>query len=577
MNFDPDPSSTLSHEARHIMFRKYRRLIAWLLVVAMTLSPSLVYCQPPAGAATTPAAKPAVDTGYVTPQTAAVLVAYPRHVLTDPAMELLPLEVLTAWGQRDFGIDPLQIEQLLVVAEPPQNGPPGAVAVLRLAEAVAEDKVHAPAWCPTVDDQLDGKAYHRGRQPMDLSVFRADDHTVLLGTDPLLRKVVANHAQPKPGAMSKLLGNVAEPPDLMAFVLMEPLRPLVAMPLAMVKLPPQFSDLPDVPNLIASISAKLNITGSPDATLSVRATDEAAAEQLEKIIDKLMDTARQQAAAATAKGLQSDDPVEQANAKYGQRLSEGMLPAMRPVRKGDTLTLATDLGKKGNPQLASVATIGLLVGLLLPAVQAAREAARRTVSSNNMKQIMLAMHNYNAVMGRFPARANFDKQGKPLLSWRVLILPYLEEQTLYNQFRLDEPWDSPNNKKLIPLMPALYQNPSQPPKRGMASYLAVCGKGLAFDGDQGRRIADFTKGTSTTIMLVEADADRAVIWTKPDDWECDAARPLAGLGNAHPSGFSAGFADGSVRLISGTMDPRVFYALLTLAGGEGVNPAGPGP
>ncbi len=171
-------------------------------------------------------------------------------------------------------------------------------------------------------------------------------------------------------------------------------------------------------------------------------------------------------------------------------------------------------------------------------------------------------------MGRFPARANFDKQGKPLLSWRVHILPYMDMAPLYKQFHLDEPWDSEHNRKLIPMMPAVYRNPSSVPGPGMANYLAVCGKGLAFDGEQGRTLAEFRDGTSNTIMVVEADSARAVTWTKPDDWEYDAKQPLAGLGHAHPNGFNVAFADGSVHFISKAIDPKVFHALLTIAGGD---------
>ena len=157
----PGRSNTLSHEARQIMFRKQRWAMFWLLVVAMILSPATVWCQPPADAPQTPAARPGVDVGYITPDAAAAVVAYPRHILTDPAMEMLPLEVITALGERDFGIDPVQVEQLLAIAEPPQKGPPGAVVVLRLAAPLAEDKLHAPAWDHTEEAQLDGKTYFR--------------------------------------------------------------------------------------------------------------------------------------------------------------------------------------------------------------------------------------------------------------------------------------------------------------------------------------------------------------------------------------------------------------------------------
>jgi prepilin-type processing-associated H-X9-DG protein len=222
--------------------------------------------------------------------------------------------------------------------------------------------------------------------------------------------------------------------------------------------------------------------------------------------------------------------------------------------------------------VASVAVIGILIGLLLPAVQAAREAARRVQSMTNLKQIGLSIKNDESVHGTYPARANFDKQGKPLLSWRVHMLPYLEENALYKQFHLDEPWDSEHNKTLIPLMPKLYANPSGMVRPGMANYLAVCGKGLMFDGEKGRKPVDIRNGTSNTIMVVEADDDRAVIWTKPEDWQFDPEHPMAGLGRAHPGGFNAVLADGSVRLIAKSIDPKAFQAMLTIAGGETVQP-----
>ena len=407
---------------------------------------------------------------------------------------------------------------------------------------------------------------------MDASIFRPDNRTLVVGTDAMLRKALTNHANPAEGKMSKILGGMKNPPDLTAIVLVEPLRPLIAMPLAMAPLPPQLEDVKKIPDLVTSVGTKVNITDGPSASLAIRANDGAAAQQIEEIIDKLLETARQQAAAEIAKQSKSEDPVDQAAAKYAQRMSDHMLPLFRPVRKGNTLTLSADF--RQNPQMTSLTTIGILVGLTLPAVQAAREAARRAQSSNNLKQIGLAMHNYASVMGRFPARAKFDKQGKPLLSWRVLILPYLGQAPLYSQFHLDEPWDSENNRKLIPLMPAIYQNPSVPAKPGMASYLAVCGKGLAFEGDQGRAIADFKNGMRNTILVVEGDPERAVTWTKPDNWEFNAQQPMAGLGHATRGRLQRLFGDGSVRFIPGIMDANAFRAMLTIAGGEQFNDGG---
>ena len=547
------------------MRRKQRMAIAWLLVVVMTLSPTVVYSQPPAAKQPAKAAGEArLDLGYVTPDTVAAAVAHPRRVLTAPEMEMLPIEVISAAGKKELGIDPVEIEQILVIAEPPQAGPPGLAIVVRMASPIGQGKILAPVWGRTAEAELDGKTYRQARGPMDLSIFRPDDRTLIVAHDALLRKMLANRASPKEGRMSRVLGRMTEPPDLAAVVLVEPLRPLIAAALAQEPLPPPLAGLKEVPGLVSTVAAKANLTGDTSISLTVRAKDEAAAKQLEDIIDQMLAMARQAMLAEVAKQAASPDPVEQAMAKYGQRMSGRMMQAVRPARKGETLTLATS-GRGGNAQIA---TIGILVALLLPAVQAAREAARRSQSSNNLKQIGLAMFNYENTYTNFPARANFDKEGKPLLSWRVHLLPYLDQQALYKQFRLDEPWDSEHNRKLIPMMPALFRNPSSPPRPGMTHYLGVAGKGLLFDGAKGRKIADITDGTSNTTMVVEVNDDRAAVWTQPDDWQFDPERPLAGLGSAHPGGFMALFADGSVRFISKTIDAKVFQALLTVAGGE---------
>ena len=111
--------------------------------------------------------------------------------------------------------------------------------------------------------------------------------------------------------------------------------------------------------------------------------------------------------------------------------------------------------------LVVIAIIAVLIALLLPAVQSAREAARRAQCVNNLKQIGLAMHNYASANGGFPPAAIVDPRGKPLLSWRVAILPYLDANPLYAKFKLDEPWDSPHNKELLKYMPAVYGCPSR--------------------------------------------------------------------------------------------------------------------
>ncbi len=218
------------------------------------------------------------------------------------------------------------------------------------------------------------------------------------------------------------------------------------------------------------------------------------------------------------------------------------------------------------------ATTGVLVALLLPAVQAAREAARRNQSSNNLKQLGLSMHNYHDVNKHFPAAAIADKNGKPLLSSRMAILPYVDETELYKQFHLDEPWDSEHNRTLIGKMPSAFANPNLGPLDGKTIYLVPTGEKTMFSGKEGLRLRDITDGTSKTIMMIEADADHAVEWTKPEDLKVDLKNPLAGLTGVRPGVFMVLFADGSVRAISSQIDLEALRALFTPAGREATVP-----
>ncbi len=227
------------------------------------------------------------------------------------------------------------------------------------------------------------------------------------------------------------------------------------------------------------------------------------------------------------------------------------------------------------PSVTQVGPAGVAVAtaLILPAVQQAREAARRSQGKNNLKQIALAMHNFHDTYQKLPAAATGDKKGKKLLSWRVHILPYIDQAPLYQQFHLDEPWDSDHNKELIKTVPPVYISPNHEDlaREGKTVYLVPTGKSTAFEGKEGLGFRDFTDGTSNTILAVEAHRDAAVIWTKPDDLAVDFKNPLKGLKGARAGGFHASLCDGSVRFISDNIDIKTLNALFTRNGGEAIN------
>jgi prepilin-type processing-associated H-X9-DG protein len=237
---------------------------------------------------------------------------------------------------------------------------------------------------------------------------------------------------------------------------------------------------------------------------------------------------------------------------------------LTPEVKGDRLVLG--LGEPDRSIQALLATI-------TPLLEQMRNHASRQLSSTNLKQIALAMHNFYDIHKRFPAIGTFDATGKPLLSWRVHILPFVEQQQLYKEFRLDDPWDSEHNRKLIEKMPELFRCPASKHKRssGLATYRVVVGEHTAFPGHEGIEIKQITDGTSNTIMVVEVDDGHGVTWTKPEGLPYNEANPAEGLGGQFEGGFNCAFCDGSVQFLELPHDPERLRRLLLRDDGKAIS------
>jgi hypothetical protein len=193
-------------------------------------------------------------------------------------------------------------------------------------------------------------------------------------------------------------------------------------------------------------------------------------------------------------------------------------------------------------------------------------------SSNNLKFILIALHNYHDVKGSFPPPAIPDKNGKPLLSWRVAILPYVEQEALYREFKLDEPWDSEHNKKLIGRMPKIYATPGDNKddiRAGRTRYRVFVGRGAAWEMNNLFTFRNFTDGTANTWMVVVAK--EAVPWTKPEELPFDPKKNMADLLGTVGGVWQAGFADGHVENYPKLPKAETINALITRDGGEVIN------
>ncbi|MEM8732962.1 MAG: M56 family metallopeptidase [Planctomycetota bacterium] len=209
-----------------------------------------------------------------------------------------------------------------------------------------------------------------------------------------------------------------------------------------------------------------------------------------------------------------------------------------------------------------------LVAMALPAVASARSAARRTQSMNNVKQLMLAFHNYHEVYRHLPAAVVVDEQSGQKRSWRVELLPFLEEEELYKEYRKDEPWDSEANMRVLEKMPLVFAVPGAKDATS-TPYQTLIGDGGALMPTKAGGLPgwkDFTDGLSNTVMLVETK--RLVPWTKPVDIDDTRAVPLIGTSRESEPGIVAGLADGSVRFIAESIDTEIWRGLTTRDGGE---------
>jgi len=224
-----------------------------------------------------------------------------------------------------------------------------------------------------------------------------------------------------------------------------------------------------------------------------------------------------------------------------------------------------------------ISTVFVALCCLMPFTSFAPEAARRAQRTNHFKMMGLAMHNYHDSFGRFPPAVVYSPEGRPLYSWRVVILPYIEQQPLYERFHLNEPWDSPHNLTLLEKRPGVYDPLRREIDRTMTLAQVFNGPGTAFENRGGEPpktpedASNFPDGTGKTLLVVEAA--EPVAWSRPIDLPYSPVGQISPLGRAFERGGEvlgvvALFADGSTRFLKKSLAESTLRALITRNGGE---------
>jgi hypothetical protein len=532
--------------------------LRWTFCAAVSMA-SLV------AGASVPVAAQSMDVSFIPADAVAAVVLRPRLLLTSPQAKLAPIEVLSAVGKQQAGIDPLDVEQAVVVVDKLRNpeNPPEFGVILRLTKPYQQGQILPAMFGGGQPVQAGAKTYVKGAAPPLNTLHMANDRTVILATEPMMQQMLA--VTTPTGHLATLLQKTNVEHHVTAIASVDAMRAEVNALMAQgaQQVPPPFNQFLAIPQHTSAIALRTSLSNEFKLELILLGLNDQSAQELERLAKLAISMGKEAALnAATQQAQKQDpnDPVQQAMLQYTQRMADHYAQMLQPKRTGRAVMIAAQSD-------SSAATMGIAVALLLPAVQAARNAAQRTTAANDLKEIGLAFHNFADTFKQFPTDI-VDEKGNRLLSWRVRLLPFMGQEPLFRQFRQNEPWDSEHNLKLLAQMPDALKNPLVTDPTATV-YLMPRGPGMiGEDGKTKLWFADVTDGTSNTILVVEANAEKAVPWTKPDDLQVDPQNPMAGLGGLRPTGLQAVFVDGSVRTIPKTFPPDMLRALFTRGGGE---------
>ena len=476
------------------------------------------------------------------------------------------------------------LEQLTFLAPPGvevDDWNSDAVVILQFSKATAIEDVVKTGFLPADVKRLPGGADAPSRF---MAYDVVNDKTIAFGEDDVLTKYVSSRRKGQPAIAAGEAWNKVAKGATVAAVDMQVVRDEMAkqggprgpMPPEMAALAPLWKDS-------EYVAAGLIVEGKNVHLRQVVTCADA------KLAENVSDTLKA-AVTLSRNSLRSIREREKNIPDFAQfflNTADGLLKTVK-VEQSDSLVIAqtsTELPDVASPAASS----------FLSAIGAARGSAQKAESSNNMKQIAIALHNWADVHSRddrfgtrFPPPVIYGKDGKGKVphSWRVEMLPYLEQIDLYNAYNFDEPWDSEANKRILAKMPAVFRHPMDKQDSTSAAYYVltpdklletktlpdggieqpVGGLPTAFATKTGVRFGEMTDGTSNIIAIVEAKRD--IPWTKPEDIVFDPAKDPPALGGFFKDGYHVGLCDGSVRFFTPKVEPATLKLLITPQDGQ---------
>lgn len=456
-----------------------------------------------------------------------------------------------------------KVDEAWIYVDPTPIGPApvSAYGVIRFLEPLSVETL-AKEWLEVpgelVEAEIEGQKFRTcpelekvfGVAP---SLMQVDPKTILVAPETVMLKILSG--KPSPGPLAEILAKHPTTGQVRFVGLVGPLKPKLeeaAEMLGKQMLQSPFDGLPKLLPHLEEVGIALDLEGKTLLEVSFGLDDEANAAGAHELLTQawteakpLLGMAKQQAAAEVpaVAGLLED-------------VRKGVSVAKQELRVSVSLPRPADLEK----------AIETTVKDAIPKVRA---QALKVQRMNNLKQVALGMLNYEATHNKLPNDIR-SKDGKPLLSWRVHLLPYLDQQALYEKFKLDEPWDSEHNKPLSEIAIPVFETTGAKP--GTTSVFVFKGAGTPFPTEDKKvGVANIRDGMSNTLFAVVAKADKAVPWTQPSDLDFDPEK-IAELLEALPEkDILAARMDGSVWVWKARPKAEILKALITLSGMEVVN------
>jgi beta-lactamase regulating signal transducer with metallopeptidase domain len=581
-------------QPRSFTFSMPKQIVVWSALIALGLfiaglrgpqgTQSLAQAAPPAasGAGETPGATGAVaqpiDLDFVPADATLVVAIRPGDFFQSDAGKLLAKAAGSTWteSEKKLGLPISEIEHVTFIVTGFLDQPSRIILRAtkphdwtKFAASIVPDAVEvgAPADLGSSDPAqaaLAKKRYFKPRNPKGSAVhsygpaknppfcyFLPDDRTVVFAPESEMTPLIVETIKPQPKPTWADLWQRVATGKVAVMLDVEKLRKQIEPEL---KQAPMAAMLAMIGPLWQDSQRLLIGTDLSDKKLGLLALDqcpsEEAAARVERTCEALLTMASN--GLAQVRKIDAGGPADVvAIKKTLMGAAEELVKQARVSREGSSVVLKSE---------GSGATLLAAASVAMPAIGKSREAAKRVQGMNNMKQLALAMMIYCSAHNHLPPAVVMGPDGKTLHSWRVELLPYLDEVKLYDQYKMNEPWDSPANKKVLAAAPAVFHSPFDASPSTDASYFVLTGKGTMFSGKEGIKIENITGGMSQTLMIVEAKRD--IPWTKPEDIDYDPAKPLPKLGGVFTDGFGVAFADGSVHFIHNTVKEGILRALI---------------